>query len=300
MIAAEVQLGRVEGRRLLRNPAVWVGFVLVAQWLRSAVRNDDPEDRYNLLVGYGLILPGFVMVLHVVLSVLRARASGTEELLSTMPVGPERRTVGHAMSALAPGALAMAWLVAVLVALRPERTLGAVSVLRDPAYSIRYALDVPRPTIAQLLQGPMAVVVAVCLGVALVRWVPTWLVMVPLAFGAMLQLTLAGLWAGAPTSNVDWLNPVSRGWVHDVWVGCGSEDALCDLTVSGFDRTTPWWHAGYLIALAVFLVVIAVLRHRRDRTTWTVFGLSSVVLVGLAVAQFVVYERFTPVAVGPG
>jgi hypothetical protein len=46
--------------------------------------------------------------------------------------------------------------------------------------------------------------------------------------------------------------------------------------------------------------VIAVLRHRRDRTTWTVFGLSSVVLVGLAVAQFVVYERFTPVAVGPG
>jgi hypothetical protein len=300
MIAAELQLGRVEGRRLLRNPAVWVGFALSAQWVRSAVRNDDPEDRYNLLVGYGLVLPGFVIVLHVIMSVLRARSSGTDELLSTVPVGPERRTVGHAISALAPGALGLAWLVASLVALRPGERLGSVSVLRDPDDPIRFALDIPRPNVAQLLQGPMAVVVAVCLGVALVRWVPTWLVMVPLAFGAMLQLTLAGLWSGAPTSIVDWLNPLSRGWVHDVWVGCGSADAMCDLTVSGFDRTTPWWHAAYLLALAVFLVVVAVLRHRRDRTTWTAFALSGAAVVGLAVVQFVVFDRFTPVALGAG
>jgi hypothetical protein len=296
MIAAEAQLGRFEGRRLLRNPVVWLGFVLSAPWVRSALINDDAEDRYNLLVGYGLVIPGFVMLVHVMLAVLRSRLAGTEELLSTMPVSAARRTVGHAISSLAAGALATLWLVALLVALRPGDVLGTENRLRDADVLQWNDLDIPRPNVAQLLQGPLAVVVTMCLGVALVRWVPSWLAIVPLAFGAMLQLTLAGLWSGSPTSFVTWLNPLSRGWVHDQWLGCGASDDLCDLTVAGFDRTTPWWHAGYLVALAGFLVIVAVLRHRRDRTVWVVFALSLGALLLFALAQLVVYERFTPLA----
>ena len=300
MISAEAQLGRVEGRRLLCNPVVWLAFALSALWVRSAVVNDDPEDRYNLLVGYGLVIPGFVMLVHVVLAVLRARAAGTEELLSTVPVSAERRTLGHALSSLAAGALAALSLVALLVALRPGDVLGTDNLLRDADVLQWNNLDIPRPNVAQLLQGPLAVVVTMCLGVALVRWIPSWLILVPLAFGALLQLTLAGLWSGAPTSFVDWLNPLSRGWVHDEWFGCAQRDDYCDLTVSGFDRTTPWWHASYLVALAVFLVIVAVLRHRRDRLTWTVFALSLGALLMFAVAQVIVYERFTPLALGAG
>ena len=60
------------------------------------------------------------------------------------------------------------------------------------------------------------------------------------------------------------------------------------------------WHASYLVALAVFLVIVAVLRHRRDRLTWTVFALSLGALLMFAVAQVIVYERFTPLALGAG
>jgi hypothetical protein len=70
--------------------------------------------------------------------------------------------------------------------------------------------------------------------------------------------------------------------------------------VSGFDRTTPWWHLAYLIALAVFFVAVAVLRHRRDRPAWLAFGLSGVALASLAAAQSVVYERFEPLVTAVG
>ena len=115
----------------MRNPVVWLAFALSALWVRSAVINDDPEDRYNLLVGYGLVIPGFVMLVHVVLAVLRARAAGTEELLSTVPVTAERRTLGHALSSLAAGALGALSLLAMLVALRPGDVLGTENLLRD-------------------------------------------------------------------------------------------------------------------------------------------------------------------------
>ena len=50
----------------------------------------------------------------------------------------------------------------------------------------------------------------------------------------------------------------------------------------------------------MFLVIVAVLRHRRDRLTWTVFALSLGALLMFAVAQVIVYERFTPLALGAG
>jgi hypothetical protein len=82
--------------------------------------------------------------------------------------------------------------------------------------------------------------------------------------------------------------------VHGEWVGGCTEASPCSLEVAGFDTVTPWWHLAYLAALAVFLVVVAVLRHRRDRAVWIAFGLSGVTMASLGAAQSVVYERFEP------
>ncbi|MCU0260255.1 MAG: hypothetical protein MUE78_04475 [Ilumatobacteraceae bacterium] len=300
MSTVAVELARVEGRRLVRNPAVWLAFLLSAQWIQSATRTDNAEDVYHQLVGYALVVPGFVMLFHTVLAVLRARMAGTEELHTTVPVDQARRSIGHGASALAAGLIGLCWLVVLLIVHRPSAILGTTYTLRSEDPLVWQQLGVPRPNVAQMLQGPLSLVAASCLVVALARWIPTWLVMVPLAFAAMSQLTFAGMWAGAPTSAVDWLNPISRGFVHDTWVGCGETDALCDLVVSGFDRTTPWWHLAYLIALAVFFVAVAVLRHRRDRPAWLAFGLSGVALASLAAAQSVVYERFEPLVTAVG
>ena len=80
-----------------------------------------------------------------------------------------------------------------------------------------------------------------------------------------------GIFHGIATGGGRWLFPLSTGVVHGEWVGCSPDDAVCILPVSGFDPNTAWWHPGYLVALCVWLTTIAVLRHRRDRVTWTWF-----------------------------
>ena len=67
------QLAWAEGRRLLRNPAVWLSLIPVAMWFRATNRTGDAEGALFLLAGYGLLLPGFVMLIATVLAVLRGR-----------------------------------------------------------------------------------------------------------------------------------------------------------------------------------------------------------------------------------
>jgi hypothetical protein len=241
--SVELALGRVEGGRLVRNPLVWLGFGVSALWLREALLNDDAEDRSAYLIGYSLVVPGFFMLCHAALAVLRGRMTGAEELFATVPVTRDRRTVGHGVSTLAA-----------------------------------------------------AVTVVCCLAIALVRWIPSWVVLLVFPVLLVLQFTLLGLWYGTVTGWFEWVGSLPTGVVQDGWYGTCSDEppAYCDLVVSGFERTTPWWHAAYLVALAVWLVTIAVLRHRRDRAAGTAFGGAGAVVVALAVAQQLVLERYSP------
>ena len=50
--------------------------------------------------------------------------------------------------------------------------------------------------------------------------------------------------------------------------------------------------------LGAWFVVVAVLRHRRDRSTWILFAVTALAVVGFAVVQGVAHERFTPLIVG--
>ena len=55
-------LSRVEGERLIRNPAVWIAFALTGWWLGVAIWGgpgvgSQPFTKYMLLIGYGFASP---------------------------------------------------------------------------------------------------------------------------------------------------------------------------------------------------------------------------------------------------
>jgi hypothetical protein len=288
-------LSRVESERLIRNPAVWVAFALTGWWLAVAMRGDpsigsQPFTKYMLLLGYGFAVPGLVLFIAVVFAVLRGRMEHTEELLGTLAVGHDRRTVAHALANVGPGVVVLLAVLVMLAVIRPGASLG-----RDFEFDGARAIDIPRPNLAQMLQGPVALLAFTTLAVALVRWIPTWLVIVPTPFFLIVQVAFFGLFVGTATSAANWLGVgglMAHGVVNDAWVGCGELDARCDLPVSGFDRVTPWWHLGYLVALTFLFGVIAVLRHRRDRRTWSAFGLALAAAVSLAVVQATTFQSF--------
>lgn len=285
-LAAEIELGRVEALRLARNPALWIGLAMTAWWTRNAYADSLHEDAYFLLLGYSLILPGFVIVAHAVLAVLRSRMSGTEELLGVVPLGADRRTLGHGVATLAGGAVGVVAIAAIAATFRPGAVIG------NGSNNIPEAIEVPRPNLAQLLQGPFAVVAVTMFAVALVRWLPTWLVLAPLLFLAVVQGLVFGLWLGTATGGGSWWFPLGTGVVNGDWIGCGEFDDVCDLPVSGFDQGTPWWHLAYLAAITVMCLVAAVLRHRRDRSTWAAFGGSVALVAALAIVQTVVSDTY--------
>jgi len=233
MSAASVHLARTESGRLLRNPALWLSLGGAALWAWSEHPALDAEPTYLLLAGYGLVLPGFVMLAITVLAVLRDRQSATGPLTETLPVGPARRTVGHALVSLAAAGVGLLFVAAVVIYHRPGDVLGP-STDTLPA-----AIDVPRPGLGLLLQGPVALIVLVALGVALARWLPSWLVVIALVIPFAVQFVVLGIWNATPTSAPGWWWPWSSGMVVGEWIGCTPTSALCDLEVGGFDTTTP-------------------------------------------------------------
>lgn len=288
---AELQLARVEGWRLLRNPVVWLGLAPTVM-LVTDDPSTDPNDvftgRYYALIGYGLLLPGFVVVVMTILAVLRSRSTGADGLLATMPVGADRRSIGHGYSVLAAAMFAGLATAVIYLYFRPGSPMLDVRFGTTPNL-----LPLPRPNVAQLLQGPFAIA-AVCAGVvALVRWVPTWLVAVPLFFLLFVQGLYFGIFDSASTSAFTWLWPMSTGAVHRGWTGCDTDNCL--LRLAGYDQVTPWWHLAYLVALGAWFVTIAVLRHRRDRAAWTAFAVALATVVLFAAVQAFVYVQPTGV-----
>ncbi len=286
---AELALARVEGTRLLRNPLVWLAVIPSALWVSEAKAGLDrreAEDLVYLLNGYALLLPGFAAVVVTTLAVLRSRVAHADDLLDTLPVGRAQRSVAHGWSTAASALYGVIIIAAAYLFLWPSSAPGFFS--DDSAPSI---LEVSRPNVAQMLQGPIALAAVAAGVVALVRWVPTWLVAVPLFFLLFIQGLWFGIFNGESTSWFTWLWPLSTGVVQDGWIGGCGEGEACQMLLTGFDRTTPWWHLGYLLALGVWFVTIAVLRHRRDRAVWTAFAVSLAATIGFVLIQAAVYMR---------
>jgi hypothetical protein len=251
-------------------------------------RADRANELHFLLIGYGVMLPGLVLLVASAFAVRRDRSSGTTELMATAPAAERTRTAAHGLAGLAGGGgLALAMTAVIWLYRARDATLGpaADTIPRD--------VVVPRPSVAQFLQGPLAVVALCALGILLGRWLPSWLVVVVVVIPAMSQFLMAGLWNGAETSAANWWLPLSSGWVVGDWIGCTETSALCDLPLQGFDRTTPWWHLGYLAALTALLVVSAMLTSRRDGAAVVTWLVAAGAVVAFAAVQAAVYTPFT-------
>jgi hypothetical protein len=253
-------------------------------------RSEQANELHFLLIGYGVLLPGFVMLIASAFAVRRDRSSGATELMATTPTDQATRTAGHGLAGLVGGGgLTLAVTALMWLYRARDATLGPAED------TIPLDVIVPRPNIAQFLQGPLAVVALCALGVLIGRWLPSWLVVVVVVIPAMVQFLMLGLWNGSGTRAANWLFPLSGGWVVGEWIGGCTETSPCHLQLQGFDQTTPWWHLGYLVALTAVLVVTAMLGARRDRSTVIAWLVAAGAVIAFAAIQAAVYTPFTSV-----
>ena len=239
-------LARVEGRCLLRSPALVVGLALgLLQMGPGALWPEAADLRLRAMDAGFLVLPlAAATLIASSLAALRARRHGTEELLSVTPAPPQARTAAHL---LAP--LGMAFVAGLVVT---AALLGA--------WRIRHGFA--QPDLAEAAVGPLLVLGAGALGVLLARWVRSSVAAVVACVGiAVMQAIMSGL---AQT------NPLRRlaFWAQ-------SADMRPELLPGRLAR----WHLVYLVGLVAMAAVGALARHRLSRRV-TVAGVLAVVMVG--------------------
>lgn len=241
------QLAVFEGRRQLKSPLLWLGFVasVILVWL--AVQ-DEPATLWARSVTIaGSCLP--IAVVALLLgngAALRDHSSRVGETIDAPPTSRDLRTLG-----LVAGVWA-ALLLSVAVFL-----IGVVlSISDDPAGSF---------LVPELIVGPLVVPLGQALGVALGRWIPN-----PLA-APLTLVVLAGLfliqdfWPGertipAASPFLPWRKAYTLDWVQG-------------------EPRVPWLHLAYLLGLIGFLTAFA---SRRWKTLAVAGGLVAVTVVGLS------------------
>ncbi|HEX9712580.1 MAG TPA: hypothetical protein VGB52_08540 [Actinomycetota bacterium] len=240
---AVLALARVEGRRLLRNPA----FVAFGALTILALRFTDGEvtdlnQAYWIGLVFFPICAGVLLATN--LATLRARRTGCEELFGVTGASDATRTTAHALAGvhafIAGVVLLVAWVII-------QRAGGAIG-WPDPL---------------EALMGPVLILGAAATGVMLARLIPSPLAALPgIVVIAMVTGQLNSMDGHA--YRFEWLAP---------WPGTND-----GLPPEAWPRPTGA-HLVYLLALAVLIGAIAVLRRARGRGTIAV-AVSAALLAG--------------------
>lgn len=240
--AVAMALGRVEGRQFTNSAwfAGGIAFCLLMLLLFGFVWAGENAGAWQEFVE---LLPWFAhpMVGMVVLAAYRAttRASrdGADELFDTCPADPGTRTAGFLLSAAVPVATLGVFLavLAIAVAFRAPLLQGSLG-----ADSVAVVLGV-------LVLGAGGV----ALGVALGRWVRFGL-------APVVAVVLIGFVATA----------VINGSVPHDWKPFGQLSTAPPVSSLSpvFADKAAFWHLLWLIGLTALVGVVALARHRRDRT----------------------------------
>ncbi|MFF9780282.1 ABC transporter permease [Streptomyces sp. NPDC013978] len=270
---AMLALARAEARRLLLHPLVLIALVVYLALVLWP--GGEPEDAYPVLqdidreTQVGQLLLGLAVMVAVNLAVLRSHRRGTDASFAVLVLPPWRRTVAHVLSAL-PTVLVGALIVAgqfTAEALKP----GAVG----------------RGSVAELLTGPLLVLLPATLGVLLARVARSAFV-APLAVIAFLAVSMVFV--------ADWRSPAWLRGMTPVLFDEGARPLPSDL----LGRPAAA-HALYLLALAVLVAAGAVLlsggRTRAVRAT--ALGALGVVVAAVVLQSTAPSRRWTDRRVPP-
>jgi hypothetical protein len=251
---ALVNLARRETWRLVRHPAVVIGYVLsaIALLVLCGSTGGIVQGQATMVGISAFPLAGLTLV-AANLAPLRSRRFSAQGMVDTTAVSPSTRIAAHIVSTLGPATvfalMVGGWFTYLVVADGPGST----------------------PSIAELAKGPVLVLCAGVCGVLIASWVPTPLVAAPAV--VLLGFVEAGLATPAPAHRtIRWL----AWWVPQ------PEDVPVEL----WDRR-PVVHLGYLLSLAVLVAAVAIVRSipRRTGQALLVASVVLVVAAGFAVTR---------------
>jgi len=259
-----IALGRTEGMRILRSPAILllVGYLVVMVGVETVTAGSGSRGFFSraamaeVMATFCIFTLGPITFVATHLIASSARRSGSDRLLVATPVDYRRRDL-----ALCLGVLAGPALFALLFAGAAAVVAGGGRVV--PGIDWTWTIGPWRW--ADVLQVPAIVLGAGILGIVVARWAtfPGSLVLgfVALIVGTGWLQASPGALAVRP-----WLAPfvAIRWWSNEeVWVLFGS----------------PVWHTAYLFALSGLGVCVVAIRHRERRGRWLVAGAVAVALV---------------------
>ena len=260
-----------EGRKLLRHP-LFLGFAALTALFVAIYLGETTDERtgvwYTMLAGNPVqfipLAAGVLMATN--LAVSRSHHDGTDDLYGSMPSGASRRVLAQIAAVAWPTAITAGLIGAGIVVSRAWSGLP-VAVESNPGNeSIDYpigsidATDVT-PSLAELIQAPLAVAVFGLTGVVLAVWIRTRLILLVLPVLVMAHLTLTSWAIEVPWR---WFLPFvsSEQQVGSVEIDAGG---TTHAVVQGFNTTAVAWHDLYLVGLLVLLSGLALIRHQRNR-----------------------------------
>jgi hypothetical protein len=229
--AAVLALALFEARRLLLRTPTLPAFALYVAWL--VWRTPDFENGYPALqdadraTQSGPLLIGLAVLVCVNQAMLRSRRRDTERHFAVLMLRPWQRTAAHALSVV------------------PVALLVAVCVLGQFGWMALGSGSVGTASPAELLVGPLTVLLAGAVGVLLARLF-TSILAAPLTIVLLFFLLFGGaLPFGSRERGTHWLTPIV------------SENSDRAIPSNLMDRPAAW-HALYLLGLALTVALLAV------------------------------------------
>lgn len=260
-----------EARKLLRHP-LFLGFAAFTALFVAIYLGETTNERtgvwYTMLASQPVqfipLAAGVLMVTNLAAS--RSRHDGTDDLYGSMPSGASRRVLAQIAAVAWPTAITAGLIGAGFVVSQAWSGLPVAVESSPGTESIDYpigsidATDVT-PSLAELIQAPLAVAVFGLTGVVLAVWIRTRLILLVLPVMVMAHLRIT-FWAIEVPWR--WFLPFvsSEQQVGSVEIDAGG---TTHSVVQGFNTTAVAWHDLYLVGLVLLLTGLALIRHQRNR-----------------------------------
>lgn len=242
-------LGRGEARRMLHNKIVWIFVVLTPPLTMAATDGNHLRWQASIDLVLGLVPLAWAVMVVTNLAALRDRRHRVSELTDTTPSAPATRTAGVLL-----GSLAVVPVAAVL--------LCGISFILLNHDGLSGSLAIEEMTVGLLIVGGAAIV-----GVAVARWLPRAMFVVPAIF---VTIGLADFLDRSATSRVRFL---------------GFRTPASPSLLRALDDRPALWHLIWVATWCAVMAAVALARHGVGRRLSAAFGVLALLAVVSGAAQ---------------